>query len=197
MVRDKSINIDAELIEKARRKDKESLEAIVRLHSNHLYKACLGLGFRDFEAEDIVQNVWITFFDKVSGFEGRSSIRTFLFGILYKKASEFRKKSKRTELSENMEDVVDHFFDAKGRWLSSHVPLRPDRFFESAQTSSIISKCMELLPIKQKMAFILKEVEEDNTEDICNTLQVTSTNLGVLLFRARNQLRECIERKIR
>lgn len=197
MTRDKSIDVEAELIERARREHRESLETIVRLHSRHLYKACLGLGFRDFEAEDIIQNVWITFFDKLSDFEGRSSVRTFLFGILYKKASEFRRKNNRMEPAENMEGVVDHLFDAKGHWLSAHTPLSPDRFLESAQTGSIISKCMELLPIKQRMAFVLKEVEEENTEDICNTLQVTGTNLGVLLFRARNQLRECIERKTR
>jgi DNA-directed RNA polymerase specialized sigma24 family protein len=59
----------------------------------------------------------------------------------------------------------------------------------------LISDCLELLPLNQKMAFNLKEIEEEMTEEICNILSVSATNLGVLLFRARNQLRECIEKK--
>lgn len=54
---------------------------------------------------------------------------------------------------------------------------------------------LELLPMAQKMAFNLKEVEEEKTQEVCNILEVSATNLGVLLFRARNQLRECLEGK--
>ncbi len=190
-------NDDTDLIKKIRQRDPIALEAVVRLHTGHLYKACLGLGFQNFEAEDITQSVWITFFDVVAQFEGRSSLRTFLFGILYNKASEYRKQNKRAESTENIEEVIDEHFNKHGHWISSHSPLSPDKFLESAQTMSLISKCLEFLPLNQKMAFILKEIDEEMTETICNILNVTSTNLGVLLFRARNQLRECIERKSR
>ncbi len=185
----------AEFINNLRHKDHVALEQVVRKHTRHLYKACLGLGFKDIEAEDIVQSVWITFFDVVDKFEARSQIRTFLFGILYNKASEHRRSTQRMKPTDSIEDVLDAHFDQNGHWLLSHSPLDPHRFLESAQTMAIISKCIEFLPLNQKMAFILKEVEDEVTEQICEILKVTSTNLGVLLFRARNQLRECIESK--
>lgn len=188
---------ESEIIEKLRKSDPQALEDVVRLHTAHLYKACLGLGFPNFEAEDITQSVWITFFDVVVRFEGRSSIRTFLFGILYNKASEYRKQNNRAVATDNIEEVLDSHFDNKGRWIHSYSPVRPDKFLESSENMSLISKCLELLPVNQKMAFVLKEIEEEVTDEICKILDVTTTNLGVLLFRARNQLRECIDRKSR
>lgn len=188
---------EIEIVEKLRRSDPQSLEAVVRLHTAHLYNACLGLGFQKYEAEDITQSVWITFFDVVVRFEGRSSIRTFLFGILYNKASEYRKQNNRATATENIEEVLDSHFDTRGKWIQSHSPVSPDKFLESSENMSLISKCLELLPVNQKMAFVLKEIEEELTDEICKILDVTATNLGVLLYRARNQLRECIDRKSR
>jgi RNA polymerase sigma-70 factor (ECF subfamily) len=54
---------------------------------------------------------------------------------------------------------------------------------------------MEPLPDTQRMAFVLREVDGMRSEEICNALEVTRTNLGVLLYRARNSLRECLETK--
>ncbi len=61
----------------------------------------------------------------------------------------------------------------------------------------IVKKCMELLPTQQKLAFHLKEVQGNTSEEICKIIDVTSTNLGVLLYRSKNKLRDCIERKSR
>lgn len=190
-------NEDNQFILKLKSRDPEALEASVRLHTSHLYKACLGLGFSDQDAEDITQSVWITFFDVIHQFEARSSVRTFLFGILYNKASEFRKKNNKAEPVDNIEVIIDSHFEERGHWIVSHSPVSPDRFMQSGQTLSIISKCLDRLPLNQKMAFVLKEIDEEVTEEICNILSITVTNLGVLLFRAKNQLRECIDSKSR
>ncbi len=58
-----------------------------------------------------------------------------------------------------------------------------------------IEECLEGLPTKQRMAFILREVQELESKEVCKILEVTVTNLGVLLYRARNRLRECLEAK--
>ncbi|MBK7890672.1 MAG: sigma-70 family RNA polymerase sigma factor [Bdellovibrionales bacterium] len=188
---------ESDQIEKLRKRDPVALEALVRQHTKHLYKACLGLGFNEVEAEDVMQSVWITFFNVVAQFDGRSTVRTFLFGILYNKASEHRRQVARAEATENIEDVLDSHFDSKGHWIAAHSPVHPDKFLESTQTMSLIARCLELLPSNQKMAFLLKEVEDEMTDEICKILSVTATNLGVLLFRARVQLRECVDRKSR
>ena len=60
-----------------------------------------------------------------------------------------------------------------------------------------IDGCLETVPTKQRMAFVLREVEELDTKEICKILDVTRTNLGVLLHRARMRLRECLGTKQR
>lgn len=185
--------IDLALLEKLRHKDPEALADIVQQHTSHLYKASLKLGFSSPEAEDLTQNVWITFFDVVDRFEGHSTVRTFLFGILYNKASELRKQKKRLEPTDEIDKILDDHFDSHGHWIKT--PIDPEKFLHSTQVLDLIKKCLEFLPLNQKMAFILKDINEESTEETCNILSVTTTNLGVLLYRARNQLRECIERK--
>lgn len=58
-----------------------------------------------------------------------------------------------------------------------------------------LGTCLESLPDRQRVAFALREVEGFDTEDVCNILEVTANNLGVLLYRARNRMRECLESK--
>lgn len=60
----------------------------------------------------------------------------------------------------------------------------------------MIQDCIERLPVNQRAAFCYREVEDLEMPEICKILEVTNTNLGVLLFRAKNRLRECIERKV-
>jgi RNA polymerase sigma-70 factor (ECF subfamily) len=174
-------------------RDSAAFESLVTAYTGQIYNACLGLGFNSVEADDLTQNVWLTFFDVVQNFEGRSKVRTFLFGILYNKASEFRKKNNKIDLNIDIEDILDKRFDSKGHWITG--PKDPEKFLSSTQTMKLIADCLDLLPLNQKMAFSLREIEEDLTEEICNIMSITPTNLGVLLFRARNQLRECIEKK--
>ena len=180
-------------LSKIRSREPQAFESLVQAYTDELYKACLGLGFKPIEAEDVTQNTWLTFFDIAPKFEGRSKVRTFLLGILYNKASEYRKKGRKEDPNFDIEAVMDQHFDQAGHWISD--PIDPEKFHSSSQTMSLINDCLERLPLNQKMAFSLKEIQEELTEDICKILEITTTNLGVLLFRARNQLRECIERK--
>jgi RNA polymerase sigma-70 factor (ECF subfamily) len=185
--------IDDQWFLRLKAKDPEVFAETVKAHSQSIFKACLGLGFNKSEADDITQNVWMTFFDVVEKFEGRSSIRTFLFGILYNKASEHRRFMNRLEGSDDIEKIIDDHFDRSGHWIKP--PLDPEQFMNSVETLNLIADCFERLPLNNKMAFNMKEVEGHSTEEICDTLKLTVSNLGVLLFRARNQLRECIEFK--
>lgn len=189
-----SIHFDSEdFLKKLKQREPAALEAVVKAYTRQIYNASLGLGFNSSEAEDLTQNVWLTFFDVVHKFEGRSKTRTFLFGILYNKASEFRKKNNKRDSQIDIEDLLDKHFDNNGHWITG--PKDPEKFLASTQTLQLIAECLESLPLNQKMAFNLKEIQEEATDEVCNILSITATHLGVLLFRARNQLRECIEKK--
>jgi len=178
-------------------RDPKTIEQLVRTYTSHLYKAGLGMGLTAEESDDITQAVWLTFFDIVPEFKRQSTVRTFLFGILYNKISEYRRKNKKTEPSDQIDQIVDSYFEKNGEWVMAKAPISPEQFLISTQVMELLQKCLDLLPIHQKMAFIMKEIEEAITDEICAALEITATHLGVVLFRARNQLRICIESKSR
>lgn len=182
-----------EFIEKLIKMDPVSVELYVRNMTAVLFKKASNLGFSKEESEDIVQSTWITFFQVIGKFEKRSKLKTFIIGILYNKSSEFKKKNFRLKDAVNIDELIDQNFNEKNHWVKN--PIEPDKMSMASQVLSIISKCLELLPIQQKIAFQMKEIEEEDTTEICSALNVSTSNLGVLLFRARNQLRECVQSK--
>jgi len=183
----------SEFINKLVNQEHSAIESVVKAYTSHLYNASLGMSFTPDESSELVQNTWETFFDVLPGFKSNSHIRTFIFGILYNKARELRRERERFNKHEQIDDIMEERFADNGSW--KHGVIDPERFMIAAQTIEIINQCLERLPLTQKMAFSLKEVMGEDTEEICNTLEISVTNLGVLLFRAKNRLRECIEKK--
>ena len=93
-------------VERLRCQDSGAITALVRAYSKQLVRAGFGMGFDNSAAAELAQNTWITFFEKVPDFQGRSHIRTFLFGILYHKASELRRDKIRHRSEELDEDKI-------------------------------------------------------------------------------------------
>ncbi len=182
-----------EFLSRLQDRDRDAIEAVVRAYTEQLVRGALGLGFDTHQAKDLAQSVWATFFDVVSKFEGRSHVRTFIFGILYNKAMELRREQNRFDTRDPVEEILEQRFDSHGHWIRP--PMSPDQFVETSETLELIEKCLDTLPLTQRMAFCLKEIDEHGSSDICKIMDVTVTNLGVLLYRARNRLRECIEGK--
>ncbi|MBI3794969.1 MAG: sigma-70 family RNA polymerase sigma factor [Nitrospinae bacterium] len=182
-----------EFVEKIREREPAAIERVVRSFTSHLHNAALGMGFDPETAEELAQDVCITFYDKAPGFEGRAHVRTFLFAILNNKAMEKRREYAKMQKHDPIDDVVSARFDKRGHWIGS--PISPEEFALSAENAEILRQCVDSLPLSQRSAFMMKEVEGLKGEEICNVLEVSATNLGVLLFRARNRLRECIEGK--
>lgn len=184
---------EAEL-ERLKTKDIEVMTRLVNTYTHELFNASLGLGFNENDSHDLVQNVWLTIFEKIRNFEGRSHIRTFIFGVLYRKAKEHRRESSRASASDQIEEILGSRFDEKGNWLRP--PMNPEDFALGVEKANIIKHCMDGLNTPQRTAFYLKEVQGEDSKRICEVLEVSISNLGVLLYRARNFLRECIESKL-
>ncbi len=184
------VNIDDPgLAARIRAGDAASIQAVVQAYLQQILRAARGAGLDPDRAEDVTQATFATFIEKASQFEGRSHVRTWLFGILYRKIAEARRGLQREQRSDDIEDVLERRFKPDGTWAHPPQPIK----LYGDEVREFIEDCLENLPTAQRMAFVLREVEELTTEEICKILEVSSTNLGVLLHRGRNRLRECLE----
>ncbi len=184
---------DPDFAERIRQRDPEALEAVTSAYLAQILRAARGAGLGPQRAEDLAQATFTTLIEAAPRFEGRSQVRTWLFGILYKKIAEARRDEQRAGQLEDIDAVVEKRFTPDGSWAQPPRPL--DARLYDAEIRGAIEECLEGLPTKQRMVFILREVQELESKEICKILEVTVTNLGVRLYRARNRLRECLEAK--
>ena len=182
---------DPGLAARIRAGDAEVIQAVVQAYLPQILRAARGAGLDPDRAEDVTQATFATFIEKASQFEGRSHVRTWLFGILYRKIAEARRGLQREQKADDIEDVLERRFKPDGTWAHPPQPMK----LYGDEVRQFIEECLEILPTAQRMAFVLREVQELTTEEICKILEVTRTNLGVLLYRGRNWLRECLENK--
>ena len=173
-------------------------EAWVDTHSDALYRYAL-LRVRSQElAEDMVQETFLAALRARSGFAGQSSERTWLIGILNNKVVDYLRKQAR-EQSLDQGDLGDDeleglLFEADGHWR--HPPSAwgdPDAVFEQQVFWEALSRCLEELPVRQAQAFALCEMDGVAGTEASKVLGVTTTNMWVILHRARLRLKECLE----
>jgi RNA polymerase sigma-70 factor (ECF subfamily) len=158
-----------------------------------LLRAARASGLDPDRAEDVAQATFLTFIEKAPTFDGRAQPRTWLFGILYNKISEARREVRRSQQLEEIDEVVEQRFRPDGRWGRPPKPVDANLIAEEIRRH--LEECIEELPTRYRIAFVLREVEQLATAEICNILETKPNNLGVLLYRSRNRLRECLEEK--
>ena len=182
-----------DLAAQVRADDRRAIQTVVETYLAQILRAARGAGLDPHQAEDVTQATFTTFIEVAPRFEGRSSVRTWLFGILYKKIAEARRGRRRDRQMDEIDEAFESRFDARGGW--SRPPQPVDTALHLKELEAEIFACLDAAPLRQTLAFILREVEELSTEDICNVLGITRTNLGVMLHRIRNRIRDCLESK--
>jgi RNA polymerase sigma-70 factor (TIGR02943 family) len=148
-------------------------------------------------AEEIVQVTFFAALQATHTFAGRSSEKSWLFGILkHKILDHFREVKKNRTFDLIPEDDKDPFeYDQAGHWkkIPQHWGLDPEKSAENQALTEQLALCLDKLPDKFRRVFVLKEIEGLGTEEICNEFNIKPTNLWVILHRARNQLKKCLE----
>jgi len=152
-------------------------------------------------AEDAVQETLIAAIQGAKTFAGKSSVRTWLVGILKHKIVDHIRRSRREEpldLSSAETSLEDfdvlykedgHYASAPADWGDPEAALSQRKFFET------LERCLEGLPKNAARVFMMREVMGIETDDICKELAITATNCWVLLYRARMSLRACLEER--
>ncbi|MEX2049296.1 MAG: sigma-70 family RNA polymerase sigma factor [Gemmatimonadota bacterium] len=183
----------AERVAAIRRGDRTAIDAAVRECLPGLLRTAMAAGLTRDRAEDAVQGSLLVFVQRAPEFDGRARVCTWLHGILLRKVWEERRGARRDAQKDDIDDVVERRFDADGTWVRP--PRGPEEALARGELRRELASCLETLPERQRVAFTLREVEGFTTAEVCNILDVSANNLGVLLFRARNRLRECLEAK--
>lgn len=156
------------------------------------------------EAEDVVQEALTSAFQYADSFTGRSAFKTWVFAILKNKIVDLiRKKSRLVPISELFHDEenelsIDELFDASGHWHKYERPKAwqsPEEMAENQDFWLIFNSCLSHLPAKYAQVFMLREMIELSSDEICEKLKLTVSHLNVLMYRCRTKLRECLENK--
>lgn len=183
-----------ELTQAIQQGDPEAIGSVVQAALPGLVRVARATGLTREAAEDVVQEAVLVFLRRAGDFDGRARASTWLHGILANKLRESRRAASRRPDGEDIDAVVEARFRPDGRWAKP--PLRPDQLLSRRELRHVLGQCIDTVSSAQRQAFVLREVEGFTTDEVCKIIDVTANNLGVLLFRARNRLRECVERHL-
>jgi RNA polymerase sigma-70 factor (ECF subfamily) len=172
--------------------------AWVDRYGDYLFRYAM-LRLRDRSAaEDLVQETFLAALSARGSFAGNSTESTWMVGILkHKIADHFRRRNREVPLGDDdlREDRDPSSFDGSGHWTSGPTEWggNPAELYRERKFLDQLTECLSGLPPHQAKAFTLREIEGAGTGEICKVLNVTETNLWVILHRARMQLRRCLE----
>ena len=172
-------------------------EKWVNEYGDYLYGYAMSrLSSKDL-AQDLLQDTFLAAYKSKDSFKGKSNEKTWLVSILKRKIFDhYRKKSRNIESSMEFDSpfVQDKFM--LGQWREERVP-KPwednDDWSQDEEFIRILKRCIENLPEKWKSVFTLKHIEEIRNDEICKELEVTESNIWVIIHRSKLKLRECIQ----
>ncbi len=158
----------------------------------------------EFLAEDAVQEALIGALKNAGSFARQAALKTWVFAILKNKITDILRQNQRMglnapELAADDVDAdahADMLFDGKGHWALGQNPASWSEPLETVKNEHfwrVFDACLNKLPEKQARLFMMREFLEFTSAEICSTLDLSTSNLHVMLYRARLGLRECLE----
>ncbi len=166
-------------------------------YSDYLFNYAIAR-VNDYEtAKDLVQETFFSGLKSAKNFQGKASERTWLVSILKRKIIDHYRKinSKKGKSEIRMNFYAEG--EKEGNWIENRVPQdwgnEAEKQIENRELLKQIDVCINRLPSKYAMVFRMKTINEIDTDEICKELEITSSNLWVIIHRARTQLRKCLE----
>lgn len=174
---------------------------LARVREDMLRFARLQLGSDD-EAEDAVQEALAGALKNATNFRGEAALKTWIIAILKNKVADIlRQRQRRPVVASQMQETdqegaLPAVFDRKGIWRDAARPARwenPEAELHSSQFLAVFDACLNRLPPQQGRVFMMREVVELETQEICSELGLSVSNVHVILHRARLALRACLQ----
>ena len=179
---------DEELVARAQRGDRRAFEELVERHKQKAYRIAFDFARDREEAKDLSQEAFLKAFTHIGRFDGRSGFYTWFYRILVNVCLDYRRRAKRTsaeEFNETVESQVE---------LSPLIsnPISPDQHAIAGQLSRRVGAALEMLPAKQRTAFILKNHQGLSIKEIAETMETAEGTVKVHLHRAVTALRQSL-----
>ena len=196
------------VIARLKRGDEGAFDELVNQHHGALIRMAMGYVADREVAEEVVQDTWMAVIVGLDRFEGRSSLRTWICGILIHKAKDRGVREKRhttfsafESYDDDHDEAVDpsrfqQSGDGAGHWAFPPQPWddrTPEKLLASQQAVNAMQQAIEALPATLKEVLILRDVEGVEAKEVCEMLNITETNLYVRLHRARERVRVAVE----
>ena len=178
---------DEEVVTRVLAGEKSMFEIVMRRYNQRLYRVARSILRDDGEAEDVMQDAYVRAYEHLEQFAGRAKFSTWLTRIaVHEVLARQRRRDRYQELepmSEIDEDPMDGF--------ASMVPT-PEEQVSNSEIRSLLEKAVEKLPDAYRTVFVLRDIEEMNTTDTANALEISEENVKVRLRRARGSLRKTL-----
>jgi len=178
------------------KKENETLSDWVNSYTDGMYSWAFHKVSDAELAQDLVQDTFLAAAEKIDGFKGDSSPKTWLFSILNNKIVDvYRKISNKPVTIENQS--FSKFFDENGSWNKEHQPkewnIEEENLLDSTDFQKILKQCLDALPEKWSVCVKLKYLSGKKGAEICQEVGITATNFWQIVHRAKLQLRDCVE----
>jgi RNA polymerase sigma-70 factor (ECF subfamily) len=194
-----AVEDDRALLERLRAGDEHAFEALVARHDAALRRVARTFVRTDSAADDVVQETWLGVGRGLSAFEGRSSLRTWIFRILVNTARTYATRDARTLPFSAIETdespaVEPAAFGADGRWVSAPARLEgdPESGLLSAELRRHLVRAVDELTPDQRAVITLRDLVGLPAREVCDLLELSDANQRVLLHRARARVRTAL-----
>lgn len=179
---------DEEIITKVLAGKVELFEIIVRRHTPRLLRLAISVLHNSADAEEIVQDAYVSAYQYLHQFAGRAKFATWLMRIAYHKSlARVRSRSREVRL--------DHEEGPEPSWLIHRGPT-PEQTVSAAETATLLARMIESLPAAYRSVLVLRDLQEVDTDAAARELRISRTNAKVRLHRARAMLRREYERAL-
>jgi len=195
---------DEETLAALRRGDERVFVELVEQHQTLMLRVASRYVRNEAVAEEVVQETWLGVLKGLRNFEGRASLKTWIFRILTNRAITRAEREGRAVPFSSVGDTgpdepavdPDLFRPEGDRWPGGWKcfpdPLPEDRLLES-ETLAVIDSAIAELPDRQHLVISMRDIEGWSADEVCQALQISEANQRVLLHRARSKVRRCLE----
>jgi RNA polymerase sigma-70 factor (ECF subfamily) len=185
---DQSSASEAQLLTRLRRGDNDAFEQLVRQYGARLFAAARRLLNNEQDAQDAVQEAFLSAFKALDQFTGMAKLSTWLHRIVIN-AALMKLRSRRRRPEASIEELLPRF-DAQGEWETpvSHWNTPTEELLQQQQTHALVRHSIDRLPETYRTVLLLRDIEELDTEEAANILGITANAVKIRLHRARQAL---------